>query len=140
MATDIHSGSAPGTDVVLMQGGSVLEVRPEAQAIGIVKAARAVSGGTGYTLARGEATLDGSNPTSVTIVGLGAIAAAHVSLKSASAPGDDPSWLSVDYGAAVPAGQLDIYAWKNTGGTDPTLVASTNASAVVSWIAIGDPA
>jgi predicted RecA/RadA family phage recombinase len=90
-------------------------------------------------VAFGEVTLDGANPTSalVAATGLSTIIAATASLKSAVAPGDDPSWLSVDYGGGVAAGQLDIYAWKNTGGTDPTLVASTNAAAVISWIAIG---
>lgn len=80
----------------------------------------------------GTVTLDGSNPTSV-ITGLTTITSASVSLKQTSAPGDDPSWLSCDWSG----GQLDVYAWKNTGGTDPTLVASTNNSAVVSWVAVG---
>ena len=79
-------------------------------------------------------TLDGSNPTSV-VTGLTKVLGAVASLKSATAPGDDPSWLSVNY--AGTDAQLDIYAWKNTGGTDPTLVASTNSSAVVTWTAWG---
>lgn len=81
----------------------------------------------------GEVTLDGSNPTPV-VTGLSKIDGAQVSLKSATTPGDDPSWLSVDYGTD---GTLNIYAWKNTGGTDPTLVASTNNTAVVCWTAQG---
>lgn len=82
----------------------------------------------------GEVTLDGTNPTSV-VTGLTKVLGASASLKSATAPGDDPSWLSVNY--AGDDAQLDIYAWKNTGGSDPTLVASTNSSAVISWIAWG---
>jgi len=82
----------------------------------------------------GEVTLDGSNPTSV-VTGLTKVLGAVASLKSATAPGDDPSWLSVNY--AGTDAQLDIYAWKNTGGSDPTLVASTNSSAVVTWTAWG---
>lgn len=82
----------------------------------------------------GEVTLDGSNPTSV-MTGLSKIVSAQASLKSSTAPGDDPSWLSVNYTGTD--GQLDVYAWKNTGGTDPTLVASTNSSAVISWHAFG---
>lgn len=82
----------------------------------------------------GEVTLDGSNPTPV-YTGLNKIASASASLKSATAPGDDPSWLSVDYSGSD--GTLNVYAWKNTGGTDPTLVASTNSSAVISWQAWG---
>lgn len=88
----------------------------------------------GYKVARGTATLDGSNPTTVA-TGLTTIVAAVVGLKSATAPGDDPSWLSHNYTGSD--GNLDIYAWKNTGGTDPTLVASTNNSATVDWIAVG---
>jgi hypothetical protein len=88
----------------------------------------------GYKIARGTATLDGSNPTTVA-TGLTTIVTAVASLKSATAPGDDPSWLSINYSGSD--GNLDIYAWKNTGGTDPTLVASTNNAATVDWIAIG---
>jgi len=82
----------------------------------------------------GEVTLDGSNPTSV-MTGLSKVLSAQAALKSSTAPGDDPSWLSVNYSGTD--GQLDIYAWKNTGGTDPTLVASTNSSAVICWGAYG---
>lgn len=88
----------------------------------------------GLKIARGTATLDGSNPTTVA-TGLNTIVAAVVSLKAASTPGDDPSWVSHNYSGAD--GNLDIYAYKNTGGTDPTLVASTNSSATFDWIAIG---
>lgn len=89
---------------------------------------------SGLRLARGTATLDGSNPTTVA-TGLNTIVAAVVSLKAASTPGDDPSWLSANYSGSD--GNLDIYAYKNTGGTDPTLVASTNSTATVDWIAVG---
>lgn len=85
-----------------------------------------------YQVYVGEVTLDGTNPTPVS-TGLSTIVAAAATLKQTSAPGDDPSWLSVDYST----GTLNVYAWKNTGGSDPTLVASTNSSAVVSVIAIG---
>jgi hypothetical protein len=118
---DIESGGAfkiAGTDVA-----AILATAPAAVA-------------AGYKIARGEVTLDGSNPTPIT-TGLATVVACTVSLKSSSAPGDDPSWLSVDYGGGVTAGAVNLYAWKNTGGTDPTLVASTNSSAVVSWIAVG---
>ena len=82
----------------------------------------------------GEVTLDGSNPTPVT-TGLNTITSAQVTLKSASAPADDPSWVSCDYSGSD--GTLNVYAWKNTGGTDPTLVASTNSAAVFCWTATG---
>src|ERR1043165_4752366 len=63
----------------------------------------------GYKLARGTATLDGSNPTTVA-TGLATIVTAVCSLKAASTPGDDPSWVSVNYSGSD--GNLDIYAYK----------------------------
>ena len=118
--------------------GAVLGVDPSAEVDGLVRTlSNSPSGGRArLTLVCGEVTLDGSNPTSVA-TGLTKVIAAAVTLKTAVAPGDDPSWLTADYGGAVPAGQLDVHAWKNTGGTDPTLIASTNNTAIVSWIAFG---
>lgn len=89
----------------------------------------------GYKIARGEATLDGTNPTPI-VTGLATVVACTVTNKSAVTPGDDPVHFTVDYGGGVTAGTVNLYAWKNNG-TDPTLVASTDAAAVVSWIAIG---
>lgn len=91
-----------------------------------------VDGATPLKVKTGTVALDGTNPTDVA-TGLTTIIGAAVSLKQATAPGDDPSWLSCDWSG----GTLSIYAWKNTGGTDPTLVASTNSTAVISYIAIG---
>lgn len=90
---------------------------------------------SGYKIARGEATLDGSNPTPI-VTGLATVEACTATRKSATTPGDDPVAFTVDYGGGVTAGTVNLYAWK-TDGTDPTLIASTNNSAVVSWIAIG---
>lgn len=83
-----------------------------------------------------EVTLDGANPTPVA-TGLAVVLGAVACLKQTTAPGDDPSWITVDYGGSIAAGVVNVLAWKNTGGTDPTLVASTNNSAVVSIIAFG---
>ena len=124
---------ASGGEIDIESGGA-LKIAGTDRTADLATAPGAVT--AGYKIARGEATLDGSNPTSVT-TGLATVVAATVSLKQSTAPGDDPSWLSVNYGGGVTAGQLDIYAWKNTGGTDPTLVASANSTAVVSWIAVG---
>lgn len=90
----------------------------------------------GYKIARGEVTLDGSNPTSIT-TGLATVVGATVARKSATSPGLDATIVTCDFGGSVAAGQLDVYAWKPTGTGDCTLIASTNNSAVVSWIAIG---
>lgn len=88
----------------------------------------------GWKLAAGTITLDGTNPSSAT-TGLAVILSCQVTDKRSTTPGDDPSWLTT--ATAATAGQLDVYAWKNTGGTDPTLVASTDADDTVDWICIG---
>lgn len=82
----------------------------------------------------GEIALDGSNPTPVqtpfkTILGVA------LALKGTSAPGDNTSVLTYDAPAASP-GLVNIYAWKNTSGTDPTLVASTGTE-TVSYVVMG---
>ena len=87
----------------------------------------------GYRLTYGTATLDGSNPTAVA-TGLTHVMGAVVTQKKATSPGDDPIIFTVDYSGVD--GTLNIYAWK-TDGTDPTLVASTNNSATVDWVAFG---
>ena len=86
----------------------------------------------GYKVARGTITLDGLNPSSAA-TGLATIVSCTVSGPAAAAvPGDDP------LGAApfINGTSLDIYAW-GTNGTDPTPVASTNATAVFYWICVG---
>lgn len=95
-------------------------------------AAGSVAGvASGYKLARGEAAFDGSNPTTVAS-GLGTIIAVVATLKGTSAPGDNTSVIT----ANINSTNIDFYAWKNTGGTDPTLVASTGTESFY-WIAIG---
>lgn len=85
----------------------------------------------GYAIAAGTVALDGSNPTDVA-TGLTTILGASVSLEGTSAPGDNTSVLT--YG--ISGGTLSIYAWKNTGGTDPTLQASTGTENV-SYVCFG---
>lgn len=86
----------------------------------------------GKKLACGTVTLDGSNPTAV-VTGLSAIDSATVTPVGATTPGDDP----VHFTIAVSGGTLNIYAWGHDG-TDPTLVASTDSSTVLHWMAVGD--
>lgn len=90
---------------------------------------------SGVKVATGEVTLDGSNPTPI-VTGLATVTGCTVTLKQTGAPGDDPVTFTVNYGGGVTAGTVNLYAWK-TDGTDPTLVASTNSTAVVSWVALG---
>ena len=78
-----------------------------------------------------EAALDGSNPTPVT-TGFTTATACSVTLKGNSAPGDNTSVLTYD----ISSGTLNVYAWKNTGGTDPTLVASTGTE-TFTWFCTG---
>ena len=85
----------------------------------------------GYILARGAGTLDGSNPTPV-VTGLTTIVAFVAMLKGTAAPGDNTSVLTAD----IASGTANVYAWKNTSGTDPTLVASTGTEEFY-WIAVG---
>lgn len=90
----------------------------------------------GYKVARGEVTLDGSNPTAIA-TGLATVVACTVTDKRATAPGLDPTHFTVDYGGGVAAGTVNLYAWKPTGAGDATLIASTDNDDVVSWIAVG---
>jgi hypothetical protein len=98
---------------------------------GLPKSATTVK--PGMQFAAGEVALDGSNPTTVA-TGLTALIGAVAVLKGTAAPGDSTSVLTVNF--AGTDGNLDIYGWKNTGGTDPTLVASTGTE-TVEWIAWG---
>lgn len=109
--------------------GSQIEILPYHTSQGGMGAVTA-----GLRFACGEVTLDGGNPTPIT-TGLSTIVSGGVSLKAAATPGDDPSWASVDYSGSD--GTMNLYAYKNTGGTDPTLVASTNNTAVFTWWAVG---
>jgi predicted RecA/RadA family phage recombinase len=80
----------------------------------------------------GEAAFDGSNPTPIT-TGLTNVVSFVTTLKGSSAPGDNTSVITAVIGAA---GAVDVYQWKNTGGTDPTLVASTGTESFY-WVAYG---
>jgi len=85
----------------------------------------------GYKIARGEAALDGGNPTPVA-TGLTTVVAFVATLKGTAAPGDSTSVLTADISGAT----VSVYAWKNTSGSDPTLVASTGTESFY-WIAVG---
>ncbi len=128
------TAAAANTLVYFPQGGASMEVASggtiNVQTGGSIKYNGVASTGV---IKSGTVTLDGSNPTPVT-TGLTTVLTAGATLKTTSAPGDDPTYFTVDY----TGGTLNIYAWKNTGGTDPTLVASTNSSATVDWIVVGN--
>lgn len=120
-AADAASGDATGAV-------SIEAVMPEGAVNGVSGA------GAGYKIARGgAAALDGSNPTPIA-TGLTTIVAAVVQLRGTAAPGDNTSVLTTDFTGSD--GTLNVYAWKNTSGSDPTLVASTGTE-TFDWIAIG---
>ena len=73
----------------------------------------------------GEVALDGSNPTPV-VTPFKTITGAVVALKGTAAPGVGTSILTWDSSG----GTLNIYAWKVTGTTDATLIASTGTETV----------
>jgi len=87
----------------------------------------------GYKLARSAApvALDGSNPTSVAH-GLTTCLAANVQLVGSAAPGLGTSVLT----AVINGANIDVYAWKPTDATDPTLIASTGTE-TFNLVAIG---
>lgn len=85
----------------------------------------------GEVVERGEATLDGANPT-VVATGLKSISAVSLTLKGSAAPGLGTSLLTYD----VSNGTLNVYAWKPTGAGDATLIASDGAQDF-SWTVIG---
>ena len=83
----------------------------------------------------GTTALDGSNPTSVT-TGLSVLAACNVHQDTSAAPALGPISFTVLRTAV--AGRLDIYAWKATSASDPTLVASTSSD-TVDYVCFGTP-
>jgi len=64
--------------------------------------------------------------------GLTTVVAFVATLKGTAAPGDSTSVLTADISGAT----VSVYAWKNTSGSDPTLVASTGTESFY-WIAVG---
>lgn len=80
----------------------------------------------------GTVVLDGTNPTSVEIADVDTLQGAVVSLEGTAAPGVGTSVLTYQ----VDSGTLNIYAWKVTSDSDPTLVAS-DGTETVSYFAWG---
>lgn len=87
----------------------------------------------GYKIARGSTSLSGTNPTAVA-TGLSTIVSASVELKGSVAPGLSTSTLTTGYTGSD--GTLNVYGWKPTSISNPTLIASTGTEAF-DWIAIG---
>lgn len=86
---------------------------------------------TNLKIVAGEAALDGSNPTPIA-TGLQSIVGVALTIKGTAAPGDNTSVVTYD----ISGGRLDVYGWKNTSGTDPTLVATTGTE-TFSYVVMG---
>lgn len=113
-----------------IESGGALKVAGSDRTAALATAPAGVA--AGYKIARGETALDGSNPTTVA-TGLASVIAFVAQLKGTAAPGDNTSVLTANIGSG---GDVDVYAWKNTSGTDPTLVASTGTESFY-WVAVG---
>ena len=91
----------------------------------------------GLRLICGTLTLDGVNPSPIELSGyLSAVDMAVVSMDGSVAPGDDPTSVT----SSVSGTAVNVYAWKHTTGGaagNPTVVASTNNTRLVSWFALG---
>lgn len=74
----------------------------------------------------GKIALDGLNPTSVTFPDFTALEGAVLTLQNGVAPGLGTSVLTY----TISGNTLNIFAWKPTSLTDPTLIASTGIETV----------
>ena len=88
----------------------------------------------GWVVEFGVATLAG-NPTTVTTTVN--IQGAIVCLNTKTALGDLTHAVTYFVETATPD-ELDIYGWKTTSGSDPTMVAATDTEPV-SWMVWGPP-
>lgn len=93
----------------------------------------------GRRLIAGQVTLDGANPTPIALASyLRQVTGGVVSIQGSATPGDDPVAVTCLPNVTT-ISTLDVYAWKNTTGTDPTLVASTDNARIIDFIAWGIP-
>lgn len=85
----------------------------------------------------GTVVLDGGNPTPIELSGyVSAVDMAVVSMDGSVAPGDDPTHVT----SSVTGTLVNVYAWTHTTGGaagNPTLIASTNNTRLISFFAIG---
>lgn len=91
------------------------------------------SGGVsaGKLVTAGVTALDGANPTPVA-TGLTTVTTFVATLQGSAAPGTGTS--EVTY--TLSGGTANVYAWKPTSSSNPTLVASTGTESF-SWVAVG---
>ena len=119
-----------GGEIDIVSGGA-LKVAGTDRTAALATAPAGVA--AGYKVARGETALGGSNPTAVA-TGLATVIGFTATLKGTGAPGVGTSTLTANIAGA--AGNVNVYAWKPTSNSDPTLVASTGTESFY-WTAIG---
>ena len=82
-------------------------------------------------LVAGEVALDAANPT-VLQTGLRAVASVTLTVKANATPGLNTSILTYE----VVGGLVNVFAWKPTSATNPTLIASTGTE-TISYVIVG---
>ncbi len=87
---------------------------------------------TGPRVLGDEVALDGSNPTVIDTGSLRAIVSVALSLRSSPAPGLNTSLVTYD----VVGSRVDVYAWKATSVSNPTLIASTGTE-TIAYVIVG---
>jgi hypothetical protein len=119
-----------GTLDIDAAGGGKLTVNG-ADVTSSVSGAAVAGVAAGYIIARGEAVLDGANPTPIA-TGLTTVIVFVATLKGSVAPGVGTSTIT----AVVSGGTANVYGWKPTSNADPTLIASAGTDGFY-WIAVG---
>ena len=84
-----------------------------------------------HKTAAGKSSLSGTNPTTVQ-TGFDNLFSFNATLEGSAAPGLGTSHLTV----VTSGGTANVYAWKPTSNSDPTLIASSGVE-VFSWTAVG---
>lgn len=83
-----------------------------------------------------QVTLGGANPTTVQFKEMIKVLGAQITLVQSATPGLDPADFTYVVDGTNP-NQVDVYAWKYTSNANPTLVASTNNTAVINVMVVG---
>lgn len=86
-------------------------------------------------LIAGSIQLDGGNPSPINLGAyFRAVKGAVVSYRGSAAQGVDPTTVT----CVVSGTTVNVYGWKVTSNANPTLIASTDNTNVVSFVAWGD--
>ncbi len=121
-----------GGEIDIVSGGALkIAGTDKTAALAAAVATPAAGVAAGYMIARGETALDGSNPTPVA-TGLTSVVGFSATLKGSAAPGVGTSVLT----AVISGATVNVYAWKPTSNSDPTLIASTGTESFY-WTATG---